>query len=459
MALSTAQASGIHVVGPVAASPEPASLGVDISKEITAGGVLVNASTGAAVGGLRVRAFYDSPAERTSTEGRSSPEAKIGEGVSDSSGRFVIAFDGNQIAREKLAALLCLEQRALVLSVLGADGNALLTAPPAAVHAGGYETTLRVPVSNKPVSAEEWSVLGKRLQTARVARLDVLVEQLAQPDSPLFGDIAIETRQTMIAALERAFLDPTGVLQGTGVPLPSLHSLQDPAAASAYADALGGRFEEADVRQAFDDLVGKAASFAALDEVDWLFAPEQIARGQLGSAVNAFIEGYRAGSVDRPRLTQDALLIGYRDYLRAIWTQTASAAPWQGHQLTLTQSLAQLDARFHQDFSIGDLSERPANQIGRRDPARRPDVPGRKRASDLRRRSGEHRGPRYAEYASISRLPDRPDQRLCRRTAPALSHRFRPDRFGGLEPGPGEHRCPAGILPRRIPERSGTLPC
>lgn len=323
-------------------------------------GTVIHARTGAGLPGVRVVALAGNASDRL---------LAIGSSVS-TTGQFAVQFDDSPQARERLLAFQRLPEGRLVLRVETAEGDELLTSDPIATdRRSTVEVELGVDTSSEPVTAHAWTVLGKYLQAARIGRLNDAVRVLAgtdelRGDSPTTPDLDTLARQRMRWELEQAFLDPTGVLRRTAGPLPSLRELHNPEQAGAYLEHFAADQQEPGVQSALKDMMGKAASFASMDEVDWVIDPALIEHGDVGSAVDKFIGQYRTGEFGPIDTSDPTDVTSYRDYLRAIWTTYAAKIVYVlPHQLTAAQALQQLTTRFHQDFTTRDDALITANSV------------------------------------------------------------------------------------------------
>jgi hypothetical protein len=343
-------------------APIPASARRTAPLAVT--GQAVHAANGYPLAGLRVGAwFVPPPTKHGGHDGGSGNrhDTLLGEGIADSSGRFAIRFRDAWPARAKLCRLREDPEASFVLKIEGLRGTPLFVSNPLTV-ASVFPVTLRVPLAAKPILAAAWKGLGARLEKARVAQLHELVRQLvAVPAAQsLFGDWDLETRHSVAARLEHAFLDPDGVLQKFG-PLPTLRELHAPEALEQYQKRIARRLRNPRVQQTFITMSGKVASFSDLLEVDWVMDVEELKKGKPGKAVNKFQNAYElpsAGALAQPsiEISLPSKLSGYRDYLRTIYADAPKSADYAKRR-------DQLENRFHQDFETLSITERPANQI------------------------------------------------------------------------------------------------
>ncbi len=333
--------------------PTPGDVREESGTVILSGRVM-QARTGTSLSGVRVLAIAN----------RDSDYAKpLGTAVSDADGRFRIQFDDSPETIERLLALRHLPNSRLSLRVETTEGRALFTSQPIALDRTDVEVALAVPVSGEAVGKNIWAALGEHLQHARIGHLNGVV-RLLSGDGGQIADIPMLTRQAMLDQMERAFLDPTGILRRTTGEVPSLRELNNPEYAEAYAHRLQTRRQSSELASAFTEMQSKAASFASLAEVDWAIEPQAFRDGDIGLAINKFIDRYKAGDLDRFFPPHESNLTRYRDYLLAIWTKYATKIVYVSpHVLTAAQALDQLETRFHQRFTTRDDAPRNANTV------------------------------------------------------------------------------------------------
>jgi hypothetical protein len=191
---------------------------------------------------------------------------------------------------------------------------------------------------------------------------------LAAPAGSLFGDWPLEVRHGVVAALERAFLDPGRVLVEGGHP-PTFARLRTRAGRAEYAALFAARPNDVAVATAYHTLSGKANAFDSVFDVDWVVDLDALAEGEPEKAVNAHQATYSWQSADpaaqsaahashtaMTRIVKDDNLISYRNYLRSIFTGPSSSSDFQ-------ERVQLLETRFHQDFGVQQCAEAPANGV------------------------------------------------------------------------------------------------
>ena len=291
----------VDTTAPNAPTPEAAA---------SIGGRVVEARSGRALAGLTLVAFSGS--------------LDLGKAVSDGAGGFQIAFEDSGAVRERILALQHVPDSTLQLRVEGDGGAQLYTSPAMRLDPAQLRVTLPVTFPPDTNSYIDWGGFSEKLVQARIARVSDAVAALAADRS-----IPLATRQAMLDAMERAFLDSKNILAQVGGEVPTLADLQDPTTVAQYRSRLGDHLQNPEVQGAYSEMIGKAASFPSLSAVDWTFDPAGLAQ-DLGGALNKFSDQYKAGYVvGRLRPQHQSDLTRYRDYLVAIWTTTAGLVPAQ----------------------------------------------------------------------------------------------------------------------------------
>ena len=338
-------------------------------------GVLLNASGRYPLAGLHVFAYYVEPEAdliRPKDAVSTGPsETLLGEGISSYDGHFGIVFRNSPLVEQRLCLLRQCPDSAVLLKVCGEEGSVYFVSSRLYGPRRSLFIELSVPLPLEELSLEIWRQLSGRLLAARVAHLEELVRQLVllPPGQSLFADWSLIRRQSVLAALEAAFLDPRGLLRAR-VQLPRWNELSAPGALEAYQQALLPHIErDLNAQTAFRELLGKVTRFSDLASVDWVIDPIPLVKGDIGAALTRFQEQYQViGPGIVPVITGGPSdLSRYRDYLREIWiatiTQVEYGEPQSVHRLTRGQALVQLQTRFHQDFVSLDISETPVNEV------------------------------------------------------------------------------------------------
>lgn len=333
-------------------------------------GNLVSARYRYPLPGLKVSAYVVEPATQPDPVGDGSAqraETLLGEAISDRNGHFQILFRDTSIVRQKLCVLTQFADGLLVLKVAGADDQLYYTSDPIAVTTGAVVVTLPVTLPETSVTGDMWQMLGTQLEQARITQVHELARALSAADGHmLFADWNLETRQAVLNQLEQAFLDPQGLLCQVAPPLPTWSELRTPGTLEAFQERLRPSLDNPEIQNAFADFAGKVETFPDLFSVDWTLDLNALREGNMGLAVNKFVDHYRLGLEDvvglLPRYEDD--LTRYRDYLRAIWPAWITKVVYiQPQGWTDQKALAQLRNRFHQNFFTRDTSPQPANKV------------------------------------------------------------------------------------------------
>jgi hypothetical protein len=323
-------------------------------------GTVRNSETGYPIENMLVQAhFIEAPPE----DGREQEARRLlGSAVSGVDGEFTLAWlSGRRVARDLCLLAACPNERGLVSVSAGKGQPTLLDTGVESSTNGAVHLDLLVPIPQSRLTHAQWAEVGARSRTAGIVRLDALVRELMAPSTrSIFGDRTSLERQNAVAELETAFLDPRHAL-GAIIRLPAWQALAAPGAIDNYRTTLGAAAQDTTVRAALDELERKVDAFPAITEVDWqidtsLFerSPAQAITAHQGDYLRPFpqpvIIGEGGGSD-----------VGYRDYLRNLWTGAVVLV--QPNNVTVTQAEAQLRNRFHQDFRTPDTTQSPPNEI------------------------------------------------------------------------------------------------
>lgn len=224
----------------------------------------------------------------------------------------------------------------VALDALGTAVHATLTLPPARV---------------------DWAELGATLADRGVDRVSDLVRAIGDP--AVLPDPA--ARRQALAELEKAFLDPTGALSARA-PLPSWSTL----AGGGLPDYLTALGDHADLADAVSTLGDRLASFDSLTQVDWPLDVTGLHDRPIDGLVGDLADRFRRNpDLVTPWPGRGNPLIGYRDYLVGVWLAVAGQNWYWAYQTAPTpaQARAQLESRFHQDFTTRDTASAPAPEL------------------------------------------------------------------------------------------------
>src|SRR5262249_31212560 len=137
-----------------------------------------------------------------------------------------------------------------------------------------------------------------------------------------------------------------------------------------YAQARSAHRNDTELATAYGALLGKITTFGSIFEADWVIDVDKLATGEPAAAIKAYSDAYQwpnthqqagtkaahAQHASLAPVIQDADLISYRNYLRAIFTGPGGSAGFE-------ELLAQLENRFHPSLKVVAPVKRPANQI------------------------------------------------------------------------------------------------
>ncbi len=307
-------------------------------------GRVLNATTGYPLAGVQVEAL--------------SVGEQLGTATTDVDGRFRIGFRDAEPVRG-LARLLALGESNALLRVLGSQRRILLVSEPLSSSAT-FPVTLEVELPTKRVRSSVWQRIGARLEATRTARLHDIARELALPPAEsIFGDLDLEVRHAALRELERAFLDPHGILSAHAAP-PTLYSMRTRGSLQPYVATLRSQSRSSRVRAALTELGAKAQAFNDLFAVDWMTDPAEIKQGKIGNGVGKFQDAYvdaglsaAAGAV---AVAKPSDLSRYRDYLRTIFTGGTTSETYASNRKLLEE-------RFKQNFTTMSIAPQPANAV------------------------------------------------------------------------------------------------
>jgi len=321
-----------------------------------------DATTGAPLGGLTVTAYVC--VVSGDDDRRSRRETRVGEGRTGPGGGFGFTMQGAAGTRGDVALLGRVDDAHLELVVEDARGAELLRSDPLALDEADVE--LLVPLELATPTAGDWAELAERAEEARRVGVHEIAGDLTTGGGAV-ADWPAARRLGALAALERAFVDPDGVL-GERADVPTFHEFH---ATTRGHDFLGALVEVAGdepVEVASLEALGRATAFRTLREVDWPMDTIALRSAQVGQAMGAFAvqaditptltdKGDLSGALEAmPTGPKDSQLIAYRDYLRTIVTGGSRTEEFATRHEAL-------ETRFHQDFRVTDTSEQPVNEI------------------------------------------------------------------------------------------------
>jgi hypothetical protein len=338
-------------------------------------GALLNTATGYPIQGLTVNVYFLEPQVKGNTR---QEETLLGTAQSTIDGTYRIVWIDSPVVSQKLCLLTSCPRSQFILKVSEGPSKPkqqaqpskqlLLISSPTSATSKTMVVNLSISIPEQILTNRDWTVIGKRMQTAGLTRLSDLTRQLVilPPSQSLFREWSPIQRQNAVAQLEKAFLDPQGTLSKIS-PLPSWQQLSAPNGLENYRKSLGDTANQTNVQEAFAELRQKVSQFSSISAVDWIVDPAKFTDGPAG-AITANQSNY-FGALPYPTPPPGPIFgpppeLGYRDYLRTQWTSMASLQTfWSVNPLSEPQSEEQLRNRFHQDFRTQDTSQKVANEI------------------------------------------------------------------------------------------------
>jgi hypothetical protein len=284
-------------------------------------------------------------------------ESLLGEATSTADGHFTILIaEASRVQPRRSPPVE--RKETFALKVFSESGHLYLTSGNLST-ASRFPVTLEVPLAEKPVTTAMWQEMGNRMEEARLVRVNELVRQLVLtvPEESLFADWDLETRHSIVNELERAFLDPEGVLPKQGV---NFGTLRHPESSARFLERVQPHLKDKRGQKALAALSRKASSFGGLYEVDWLLDPGEFKQGKPGAGLSKFedaaIEGVHISEGTQAVIDKATDLSRYRDYLRAVYTGPAGGTDYAARKQNL-------ERRFHQNFWTNEAGKVPANKI------------------------------------------------------------------------------------------------
>lgn len=277
----------------------------------------------------------------------------IGRATTDAGGRFVVRLEPD--AMESLP-LIGQRDTTLTLSITDATGSVWLETPDITDRAGSESLAVVVPLPDVQPTSEDWNDFAGRLTERLHTRLHEAIRHLVlSPDlGSVVGDWPRSLRHSMASALERALLDPTGVLSRVKRP-PTFFEFNAKRQWTNYRRDMGALDDPAIV-VALDRAEALYKSYPGIYRVDWEVDLEAMAVGDVAAAVTKFEDAYKPGDkVAVPAVKSP--LVPYRDYLRALFTGASNSDP------EAQAKLADLERRFHQNFKTSNGTKTTANAI------------------------------------------------------------------------------------------------
>jgi hypothetical protein len=316
------------------------------------------------VAGVLVRARAT---EATSTDvAKSDTECslELGKAVTDASGVFTIETrDDPAVARYACAMEGCAEFTYRLVCE-DSDHCVLYKSEPLSYRAE-VSVPIALPQSTYTPSDTEWRTLAERVQTSQTPRLgDLATELVTLAPNRIFRDWGVARRVAVASRLESALLDPSNELASAGVRV-GFGLLHNDVETARLRQEFYDMHRE-DLVIALDKAATRADGLGEMRAINVFVEPEALKRGDVITAVNHF---FNPDSV----ITEEMFpwlkspLRGYRDYLRDRWTTNQRFQHVLGGEDKELCSAAtmndRLKARYHQSFTIKDVTDQPANQV------------------------------------------------------------------------------------------------
>ena len=319
-------------------------------------GRVTDASSGQPLVGVRV-SLLDSSAATARV---------LAEAVTDRRGQFEAAVAMPRAPRTPAGAPPAPATLKGFVRVTGPGGEVLL-APKAFEVRASVALSVQVPLAAVTLTPAVWQTVGARMREARLVRVNEIVSELlhATAGTSAFDGMDLGTRYAVLAALEQAFVDPTGRLQTAGV-VGRLATFADQRTVAAWRQKLGA---DAAAVALLEQAHARALAFERLAVVDWVIDPDAMAAGRVGEAMAKYQSVYTdslsnvdstlaesASWKDLVKAYPPSDLSRYRDYLLAIFTGPQGSSEFSSRR-------EKLRVRFHQTFSGNDVAQQPANRL------------------------------------------------------------------------------------------------
>lgn len=187
------------------------------NRSLEISGNIVNASNGYPLIGLPITGLIvigkvRSPSNSAKIDLKR--EFLIGEDISDFNGRFNLLLKTKNVI--PFLPFLTQDEKLSFILRLNDNNNKPSTIQeyPLDLQTNFVQLTLNVSLPKSQISHSMWKDLVSRMRRARLIQIHQLARQLGSmmPKQSLFGDLNIQLRQSIITELEKAFLDPDGIL-------------------------------------------------------------------------------------------------------------------------------------------------------------------------------------------------------------------------------------------------------
>ncbi len=282
----------------------------------------------------------------------------LGQATTDSRGRFQVRFLNHPAVLRYLRTLSLAQGATFSLRVLDEDTRTVLASAGSLRARSAFPVTLVAMLPTPENMDSLWAKAGPVLARERIAHLHQIASTLtATGEDKPFAMLSRSERAGLLADLEGAFLDPSGVLRRDGGPI----SFQTFTEKSAQEWAQERRLptQEPATAKALAGLDEKLGRYGSLDEADWVLGLDVLSNEGPGPAILVAQENY-AGDTDGstppwvPPSPSDRAR--YRNYLRAIFTGAHNSADY-------SERISALTRRLHQNFETLNDTDSPANAL------------------------------------------------------------------------------------------------
>jgi len=264
-------------------------------------GSIINALNGYPLSGLHIAGFIVIPRVRSQDRHAKNDlkhEFLIGEDISDFNGRFTLLLKTKNVI--PFLPLSTQDEKLSLILRVNDNYNKPSTILEYALDAQSNfkRITLNALLPKVPISRTLWKDLATRIRRARLIQIHELVRQLSDvtPKQLLFGDLNTQTRQSIITELEKAFLDPSGILTKISE-ISGFHTLRDPGNLNQYLTSLRSKIQNREVREAVNQMKAKLEAFYDLFDVDWPLGLEELEAGKVGRAMQKYEQLYTVHSL------------------------------------------------------------------------------------------------------------------------------------------------------------------
>jgi hypothetical protein len=256
-------------------------------------GVLINSSNGYPLSAMNI--LLSICIEKMDSQGGSTERIKkmlLAEDISDLHGHFSFFIKPSTVVQ--FSAKFNQGKNIFYILRISSDERKLVGEYPLEFRPVIERLVLNIPIANSSVSRRTWKDVATRMRQGRLIKVNELVRELSgvTPKQMLFTHLSLETRQSIIAELDKYFLDTNGILDNISR-IPGFHKLRDHDTLLQYLASLGSKVQKRDVRNAVVRLEAKLDSFHDLFDVDWPVNLDALQSGKIGEAIQNYENIYR----------------------------------------------------------------------------------------------------------------------------------------------------------------------